>query len=313
MRAKYIKFSDERKKEYCIRTEIIEHNGQTVVRKTPIYKEGEAFVNSYIQKAKLLADVYSNIKIADCRKIDNAVEFEYLDGKSLQKEYELCRTIGQVLELAHKHFQYIIGSDDNITTFYESNESREWFGNLKSFDGKMGLKISNYDAIPSNIYLVNGEAYVTDYEWIFDFTIPLDVVAYHCLLDAYIHCKKLREIVELEQVLRELGIQSSQEKLHESYISFYRNVMYDKEGKGFASAKSACQKPFQTLGTDMQSLRELSDRIRELDTQNASLRKDLFKEKKEHEKCAEYWRQSEEELRRCRLQIDEILKDVKEN
>ena len=86
MKVKYVKFSDERRREFCIKTVIGKDSGIWKVRKTAIFEEGIPHIKNIIYNAELLKKYYD----ADVCKVilcDNTAEFEYISGESLEEKY----------------------------------------------------------------------------------------------------------------------------------------------------------------------------------------------------------------------------------
>ena len=84
----YIKYANERNREFAVRTEILEDTeGNRSVRKTPLYPEGKAHVAGLVEKYHRLEPDYEKVGLF-CNRAEadgDAVRLEYLTGESLER------------------------------------------------------------------------------------------------------------------------------------------------------------------------------------------------------------------------------------
>lgn len=288
MRSKYIKFSDERNRKYSIETRFEQRNGVEKVIKSAIYPQGQKHIRNILHYAEILRSAYPNVTICPVEEIDGELCFDYIDGESLANLYARAakqENVREIYRLLNQHKEIVLGGKDNQVPFIESEESREWFGILSDFDGQPGLKVSNYDAIASNIIMHGGRPVFIDYEWVFECVLPAELVLYHCIRDEYFHNEKLQEIVPLEKALSVLGIVKDAKKMDQAYKNFFAKVIHDDNGKSFAEMKFVCLK--ETQKVDQEIFRQLS----EYELENARLRVEVSGLRKELLKTADYYKQ----------------------
>ena len=117
-----------------------------------------------------------------------AIEFEYLDGKSMESYlFELYEN-GQYEKIEELICEYIT-EIMNITgkcPFVQTAKFEEIFGDHKFDSSYTGIAGSNFDIIFSNIIFdkdkgPEGEWNLLDYEWCFDFPIPDKFLAFRGL------------------------------------------------------------------------------------------------------------------------------------
>lgn len=247
MKVKYVKFSDERRRKFCIKTVIGKDCGIWKVRKTAIFEEGVPHIKNIIYNAELLKKYYD----ADVCKVilcDNTAEFEYISGESLEEKYIFAMKrcdIEAIKELLLLHKKLILGNKDNETVFSESDDFREVFGNCSLEHGVRALKCCNYDAIAGNILFVKDKPVFIDYEWVFNFPVPVDIVLYHCVQNFYEHYPDMENVFSLSQAMEYLGVKTDICELDKSYRSFYDYVISDGKEEGFALMKAICLKNTQ--------------------------------------------------------------------
>ena len=84
----YIKYANERNREFAVRTEILENiDGKRSVKKTPLYPEGKAHVAGLVEKYHRLEPDYEKVGMF-CNRAEadgDSVRLEYLMGESMEE------------------------------------------------------------------------------------------------------------------------------------------------------------------------------------------------------------------------------------
>ena len=184
----YAKFSDERSHKHRIATMISEDGGgQRFVYKKALSGESLAHIENIYDKYLKLSRLYEGHGLSpnQCRLEGDRVWLEYLEGITMEEyldeldeagEYEkmldLIKEYGELLKsFSTKEFE---PTDDFVRIF-----SREY--------GKGGsaAEVSDIDLIFSNI-LFEDKAHmekrtVLDYEWTYDFPVPVSFIIYRSL------------------------------------------------------------------------------------------------------------------------------------
>lgn len=174
----YAKYSRERRRNFQISTSILEdENKKRSVIKKALHPEACEHVLSMARNAGKLQNMYetSGLLVCPCkRKDDYSVEFSYINGKNMDQL--LTEHIDQGdFEQVRKDVQFlwdVLRKAPDIQTFEPSQGFREIFGEPLLPEGMLASPLSNLDMVFSNILIL--EQYVlTDYEWVFDFMIPI--------------------------------------------------------------------------------------------------------------------------------------------
>lgn len=244
MRKIQIKFSDERNRKYSIQTTITEDDDtkERFVYKSNIYPEGKVHIASIKQNESLLKEAYPEVKICPVQMTErNGVRFEYITGESLEKRYRnaLAKNNSEEMEkLLLLHHQYIIGGENNTCEFVITSEFSDIFG-VTEWKGKnsKALKVSNFDATSSNIIYHKEQPVFIDYEWVYDFPIPQDLIIYHCVRDAYLHIDGLEGFYPLKRAMTFLGVYTDIDMMEAAYKNFYKYVSTDQNGISFGLCK----------------------------------------------------------------------------
>lgn len=273
MRKLWVKFSDERNRKYSIKTIIWKNdNGKKVVTKENIYKEGIEHLKNIVRYNQILDKVFNESRMCPVEFKDGVLWFDFVEGESLESKYRKCvqeKDEQRFCELLRLHVSLICGNEENSCKFNLSDAFEEIFGEGEIFEGSEGLKISNFDAIASNIIFENVIPTFIDYEWVFLVELPRDLVIYHCIKDLYLHIHGLEAFFSMDRVVKYLKIQTPIEYLEQACKNFYHYVITDENGASFAGTKQVCL-------------------CEEMDVQH--LVADLRHAHQEWEQCANYWK-----------------------
>ncbi len=235
----YMKFSDERNLENSIRTIICEDKDRRFVIKKPVFEEGVAHIRDMYEKASLLKQAFSNIRLNNAGINGDILQCDYVEGTNLTELYMNCisdRNREELMQVIAKHVELIKGNEDNQCVFCESDESKRLFGDLSRFNNKKALKITNFEATANNIYLSEQDIYFIDYEWIFDFPIPLDLVIYHCIVwTGYANMPRLADVISKEELMGHLQLDN---ELCDNHFNFINFINFVKGNNAYYLAKS---------------------------------------------------------------------------
>lgn len=204
----YCKYSNERDKKFQIRTDIlINENGEKFVNKTPlnIYasKHIEGIYNNYIA----LNEVYKNskLRVQKCSKLDNGIELEYIEGKTLSEELDeilLKEDYPQLIDKIKEYFKFI--TECSTEKFQLTKEFIEVFGKVDLQPTLLCSKVNNIDLIFDNI-IINDKWNMIDYEWTYNFLIPSNYVIYRAIKIYMSGSQKRKELTDMG-IYKMLGI-----------------------------------------------------------------------------------------------------------
>ena len=150
------------------------------------------------------------IAYLDCEYIDNSIKYKLLEEESLEN-----RILNSILDDNKEEF-YKLMENYYDALFYGSFQSNNYADGrfLKVF--KRGSNVtfhchekSNLDLIFSNIFIIDDEYVAIDYEWIFDFQIPLEYIFYRCLLHYTKTNNVFKEFVSIEEIFNYFNLDSS--------------------------------------------------------------------------------------------------------
>lgn len=271
----YCRHSNERDPRFAIRTEIREEGGIRSVRKLPAdasakghvaaLPEWEEQLNtcfSLLQEIPLLSGF--TVKANRCREEgDGSVSFAFLEGQTLHDELKGLLDAGKTEKLEDIFSRYIAvlyGCADR--PFAVTPEFSGIFGNIgpnmrKAAEDWLCLRVSDIDLIFENIIAKEGCWNLLDYEWTFDFPVPVKFIVYRAF----------------HYFLHELG---ENRMLHDLDLFGMAGISQDEQ-RCFAGMEESFQRYIQGRTVP---LRELYERISPgcvtLDELTADLRADQY-------------------------------------
>ena len=225
----FSKYSDSRDNEYKIRTSIlIDKRGNKKVEKIPLNKKSINHIEKIYNNYTILKSQYENsdFHLETCRKLDNKIEFDYIEGKTfveiLNEEFDkngLEAVIERIKELKEKLYKL-----SNNEKFEISEEFKKVFGSVKLDENKKCIKPANIDFIGTNLIYSNGKFHIIDYEWVFNFYIPIDYIVYRTIFyyqDENVYKNK----INLRKILEKLEISvQEEEKYYKMELQFDKYV-----------------------------------------------------------------------------------------
>ena len=187
---KFAKYSNDRAKEYAIKTTISKDDkGEIAVRKYPLYEETKEHIEGMAIAYEGLLDRYkgSKLSVNNCKlernqNNDLCVQFEFVEGTPLSEIMDKCLEQG------------------NIEEFYVYfNEFVERIGYNNDYP------VADFDMVFSNI-LVNGDEWtLIDYEWTFGKQIDTKEIAYRAIY-CYLLEDEKRSRLDVTRLVKKMGI-----------------------------------------------------------------------------------------------------------
>lgn len=232
----YVKYSNDRKPEFCIKTVLRENQLGRVIEKHPLCKEAWQHIEKTAQAYEKLSKRYegSGLRINRCEVVKNDMnvtkeEAENTDAKApyLRLEYVEGRTLEQILDerLAWDDVEGFHGLFDEYLTRISVGENE---------------KIADYDLIFANI-IVSGNAnsmrydenntrygddkwYVIDCEWSFEKVIETKQIAFRAVYCYLLENEKRNEL-NLDLILKKLNLdQFDAEQYRREEMEFQKYV-----------------------------------------------------------------------------------------
>lgn len=201
----YSRYSNDRAPKYQIATDIIEKNGQRLIKKRALSKESLMHIKAMRDHFDTLEDRYEGSKLAICpaKLQDEGTSIIFPEIQGVQ----LSSLLDDML---------IRGDEEGFIKLLEEYVNRINAGSDKS--------VADMDLVFSNI-LVDGDNWtVIDYEWVEDKQVPTKEIAYRAIYCYMLEDAK-RSAVNYDLIFRKLGITSEDElKFREMESRFQKEV-----------------------------------------------------------------------------------------
>lgn len=169
----YIKFACLRRPEFRILTAITSEG----VIKRPMTEAAKGHIKQLAANKDKVANIYNSIIPVECELKDDSVVFPFICGETL------------TLESMDTVFDY----KEQLSDFAVTDRFREVFGNIEISAGEKAYPMVNVDSNLDNFMVSDGKTYCIDYEWVFDFSVPVRFVKYRTLFYAGIGPEKFAE------------------------------------------------------------------------------------------------------------------------
>lgn len=202
---KYSKYSNERSKQYCIRTDVVKNdNNEQFVRKTALSDEAKKHCSDILKICEKLTEKYegSGLTINRCiEQSDGSLSFEFAEGKSLEELLDDCIRLNQEDE-----FKTLISEYDRLLKYNEE------FG------------YSDIDFIFQNILVSDKGWTLIDYEWTYPEKISAKEIAYRAWYCYQMGSEKRKGFLE-DWVKTLFGVDAFEiEKIKQNEAEFQKKV-----------------------------------------------------------------------------------------
>lgn len=189
----YVKYSNDRAREFRIRTEICQsREGSLVVRKYPLTEEAEEHVRRMALACERLTKRYqgSELSINRCRLVEQGdecfAEFEYVSGRPLSELLDECLDPGDQEGFWRYFDRYM-----ELIGYHE-----DW-------------PVTDFDLVFSNIMVDGDDWTLIDYEWTFDKVMETRELAFRAVY-CYLLENEKRSCLDMNRLLEKLGISEAQ-------------------------------------------------------------------------------------------------------
>ena len=178
----YSKFSNDRNPSLSIITEIMKDDEKLTVRKRAYAPAGQEHIDGLLTKYDKLSDLFAGsfFRANACTLVEDCAYFEYLEGRTLEEmldDYLLSgdmtgfrKLVDSFVEEVKKIYQ--------PSSFQISEDFIKVFGEVNLPSDVEASCFINVDLLLSNIIVDDSNWQVIDYEWVFDFLIPINFMIY---------------------------------------------------------------------------------------------------------------------------------------
>lgn len=199
----YVKYNTYRKNEFNLRTIIESVEGEKRVRKISNNSECNPFIKRIFNNYELLKSNYCDLNICNAYlESTSEISFDFLEGFTLTDiliNFVNENNKNAFIELLNK-FKSIILDNGKIKILKADNITEDFKHIFGDYIGEFPfnhMPITNIDMYFDNIIYNDNIFYLIDYEWVFDFPIPVKYVLFRSAICLYNKIGKLFEIKKL--------------------------------------------------------------------------------------------------------------------
>lgn len=186
----YTRFSNERRTDAQIRTDLYKDKvckralTPDAERHVMAMQGTQASLRECLQEISLLGRTCDVNQITEVNEEKKSVSFSFVSGQSLEQTLDMMLQEGKEEEVSRVLLSFCkaLRGSRRLSDFSVTKEFEEVFGeipNWQSYQWK-SLPVSDIDLVAQNILLAD-QAVVIDYEWTFDFSVPVDFLVFRFL------------------------------------------------------------------------------------------------------------------------------------
>lgn len=218
MNPMYCKYSNDRDKKFQIKTTIEEQGDRKEVHKAAMTEEAVPHIQHMHQVYERMAEAYRDTKLEPncCRLEERETCFEFVTGETLEHRLDELYFEGKYYEVIEfiKAYADLLYNLPGNQPFKVTDGFREVFGDSTFDSSTKSLAVSNIDLIFGNIMECGDKWVVIDYEWTFDFPVPVEFILYRALY-YYIHGTTKRNELISFQIFKIMGITDEARRKYE--------------------------------------------------------------------------------------------------
>lgn len=220
-----VRYSVDRKDLYQIKTVIYEKNGVKEVSKEPYTDRAIQHIINVYNNFELLKK--SSLHLIKPSINKNKIFFPFIEGENFASKLLKEVTKNNMSGFTEKLLWYkSVLLEEKQIEFYETEKFNNIFGINLHLLGSNCFQVSNIDLNFENLIIGNdSQLTVIDYEWVFDFPIPVDYVFYRVVTMFFKrYSKQLENFVSREEIFSILEIEPSlipsYEEMENSFLNY---------------------------------------------------------------------------------------------
>lgn len=242
MKKIYSKFTKERDRRFQIETAIyVTEDGKKAISKRALLPEGQEHIDNMYQNYQYFKE-QGICLLTPCRMEHKAVFFDFVTGDSYYTQIlqALENKDQDRLQLVLEKYKDIFETMYPAQTPFEKTESFvSVFGNIDIPSEMSAVKKLNIDLTFDNL-VENGEnTIILDYEWIFDFPVPVKFSIYRALFAiALKHKAALNKLMTEDELFEYFNISKEERKI---FAQMNDGFMFYVEGKDYSYPRTLNQ------------------------------------------------------------------------
>lgn len=230
----YAKYSNNRRKEYAIRTELVQdEGGELSVYKREIDSRAHQHVENMVEVGRKLAEEYHNtaFSIPMCCQIDGGIKMPYVSGETVENRLDELLLSGEyacaeklMLFLLHE-----IEKGSSRCSFEKTEQFIEFFGDVDLPQNLAATAVADIDLIFANMIISAQDVYsIIDYEWTFLFPVPIHYIQYRSV---HHYFQKYNQQIGISEsdLFRILDISKEEQTIYEKMEYHFQTKIYNEK------------------------------------------------------------------------------------
>ena len=223
----YVKLNQGRKEKFRLLTRIVRENEEVRAEKEAMVPQAEEFVEKLekLGTESTGSDKYRNLP---CKAESGKISYPLLTGKTLHQEIAELAHKGEIEEikiLLKKFYQEFFGARKVMD--YRTEEFCEVFGEYPGRSDYECVCPANVDLICSNIFMGENGNQIIDYEWMFDFPVPVNFIMWRLIHELYTHISELPQLCHEDEMMAEFEIGYTD---YEIFMKWTMHFVYEYVG-----------------------------------------------------------------------------------
>ena len=267
----YAKYNRLRAPRFQVCTRVITaKDGTRRVEKEALRGEAEAHVKRLSKNLQKLSAACPQgtsavtgcpVPVGILRNENGRAVFPYIEGVSLAKEVHKCiREKGPFLAAMHGALEQIYGpyqkGAGGLVDFTVTDKFVKVFGRPEGLQeathGMKSLRVSNIDSILGNfIKKPDGSIACLDYEWVFDFPVPLEYLVYRTVFYYFSENRAyIQKYISEQDYLAEFGLDGTKASVFRQMDDRFQQFVHGK-GRKYMYTSRYAKKSFN-IGSNLQ-------------------------------------------------------------
>jgi len=303
-RVLYAKYNSARKPEYRITTEICEDESGLFVRKRAGEDAARVHLDNIYENSVALRDYYRDIRVIPVERMDGALKFPYINGKTLAEQIETRQFDREAfVTQVNEQLDKVLSVQEKYVVPFEMTEGFEAAFGKVEISETWALNPANIDSLFTNFVENDTGIYCIDCEWVCHFPVPVAFVKYRILL--YLYVTRLHGQLNgasLDEMLGWFGFSQQACATYWQMDDRFQQTAHGENRRYMYTTQYL--KKNMPLANVEREYRSLEARIQELDARNQQLRNDY-----QAIATSAFWRMTKP----ARVATDGLKKTIKKN
>ena len=284
----YVKLNQERKEKFRLLTRIVRENGEVRAEKRLWCPRLRNLWKNWKKPEQRVPDPINTRIFPAGQKTERSLIRSLLEKLFTRKSQSLPRK--KILKRSRPFLKNSIRNFSGLV-----GEFREVFGDHPGREDYECVCPANVDLICSNIFMGEKENQIIDYEWMFDFPVPVNFIMWRLIHELYTHVSELPRLCHEDEMMAEFDISYTD---YEIFMDWTMHFVYEYVGCGSLI-------PFEQKKVPV-SVTELVNREREKHQMHSKLYYDLGEGF-----CEEHTLYAEGKLSGNRFRVEFALSGIK--